>query len=300
MCKIYALALCLGAVLTLAPRAGAECLAVFRSEDGNFSVMLPGTPKKLPQNSVANSTTYALDEGNGNAYIMTYSDMAIRGKADEATAQGILDRTVQGMARAGNFLSSSKVKMSGPYLGRELLLKTGPNLTRVRVCLVGKRMYQVGAVGSRTFVYSDTADTVLNSFRVLGAELAPGIYDEAGFWNESARAAMNETIQTIARRFHCKVFVETHPDLPADGARNLDLSDQQAVNRVFTEWSNTHLTDIEGQEPGFRVLILAIRKPGRFTVTIRELTPGGRTWTPEEQAFAQNWHFAKIASHDIV
>jgi hypothetical protein len=151
-------------------------LKTFRSEDGNFTVLLPGTPRAErvpiadPKGEPAEQTQFTLDRGNG-AYVVSYQDNPNLKDAPKAELEQALTAARAAVQRGfgGQLLSERKLVFYGKYPGLEFEVEVpmGPGLCRARLYLVHGRLHQVIAVGAKEFATAKEVDRVLDSFALL-------------------------------------------------------------------------------------------------------------------------------------
>jgi predicted RNase H-like HicB family nuclease len=148
----------------------------YKTEEGNFSVMLPGEPKaqrvpiKDPADKDAKQVQYVFGTDDG-AYLVSYQDNPKLVEADEASAEEALKSAQEGLDKAfGELLSEKAIKLADRYPGRELEFEVKGEkggLYRARLYLVDGRLYQVVVVGTKEFATSKTAAAMLDSFALL-------------------------------------------------------------------------------------------------------------------------------------
>ena len=140
---------------------------LYRSEDGNFGVAMPGTPKETQQ--VAGTIpihVLTAEDGAGVAFNVTYNDVP----ADLATpekANGVLDRTTSGLAAGGRnrIIEAQPLRLVG-HPGREVEFAAGTRRGTSRIYLIGPRLYQVMVVAPGATL-PPAAESFLDSFRLL-------------------------------------------------------------------------------------------------------------------------------------
>jgi hypothetical protein len=153
-----------------------SALKPFTSTKGNFSVLLPGTPREEkvsipdPKGEPGEQYQFVLDRGNG-AYVVSYQDNPDLKSAGREEAERKLSaaRTAVQRGFGGRLLGERPIKLHDTYPGLEFEVEVpaGPGLYRSRMYLVRGRLHQVIVVGAREFTTATEADRVLDSFRLL-------------------------------------------------------------------------------------------------------------------------------------
>jgi hypothetical protein len=135
-------------------------------------VQFPGKPTEktqkvggVPQNF------YQVEERNG-AYTVNYADMPFPANEPPGKIKERLDEAVAGMGgpTGGKVVSQSEITLNGKYPAREFKLtitqpRTG--LIRGKICLKGRRLYQVFVVGDESFANSANATKFIDSFTLI-------------------------------------------------------------------------------------------------------------------------------------
>jgi hypothetical protein len=153
---------------TGSPPAGE--LALFKSVEGQFSVLMPGTPKKQNLNASGISTTaYAIEEKEG-AYVVVFADMPIPARESAMQTQLRLEGARDGMLMSTNarLTSEGPLLLAGKYPGREMNadLPERKGILRARLYVVGQRLYQIMVAGRATWARTSQADQFLDSLAV--------------------------------------------------------------------------------------------------------------------------------------
>jgi hypothetical protein len=155
--------------------AGGEKNVTFTSQEGKFSVAMPGQPTKQTQ-----KTPSEIGELNVNLFIVDQKDKGFiasfvdypRGTVTDQSREKMLDGCRDGNVRGtkGKLQSEKRITQGEKKIpGRELVisLQDGKALYRARIFLVGDRLYQVIAIGNPEFAQSAAVNAYLNSFKVL-------------------------------------------------------------------------------------------------------------------------------------
>jgi hypothetical protein len=147
----------------------------FVSQEGQYSVWMPGKPKSETQPvstpvGVIQLHLVALDTPD-MAFIVGYSDYPeylVRSGDPDQMLSGARDGAVANVG--GKLIGERQIRYQG-YPGREIWIEAPIEdqigLAHARVVLVGARLYQVLAAGPKTGFPSNTAEQFLNSFVLL-------------------------------------------------------------------------------------------------------------------------------------
>lgn len=165
-----AMALCLLTVGALAAGQWKQ----FSSDQGKFSVYLPGEPKEQSQTvstPVGPLTLhmYLVEQGVGTAYVAAYADYdekLVQLTSKETLLDGARDGQVKSVR--GKLVSEKRIFLSG-HPGRELKIQVTDKLyLRSRLYLVENRLYQVLVVTHKGAIDGPDANRVLGSFKLTG------------------------------------------------------------------------------------------------------------------------------------
>ncbi len=148
--------------------AGGSGWSGFDPENGKFTVAMPGTPKEEPlKNGTGKKWTSSAD---GLTYSVLYEELNIpAGAADTDQAETHMDEEVNTyeMTSEGIVRGEKKPLMVSGLPGREVIVEIDKNTNRrIRMCISGKRLYEVVITGPRDKVASTDADSFLDSFRL--------------------------------------------------------------------------------------------------------------------------------------
>jgi hypothetical protein len=149
----------------------ADPLALFTSNEGGFSVLLPGTP--VVENKTVNTrigritaTMYSV-EYDGIAFFVAHSDYPESVMAN-MTAEQVLDGARDGaVANTFGTLTSETIISLLDYPGRELTITANGGGARVRIFLVRNRLYQVIGAAPSDKMYRPEIRRVLDSFTLI-------------------------------------------------------------------------------------------------------------------------------------
>ncbi|MCD8487196.1 MAG: hypothetical protein LRZ84_10815 [Desertifilum sp.] len=184
--RLFALVLCTAAIatpLSWKPAPAQEVLQIaqsnwntFSSPNGGFSILMPGTPQpvvqqtvNLPEGQVTSSLFGSRTEDS--AYIVGYSDLPGAAIASAADRQLLFDSFLEGFARSinGQVVGQNPIQLNR-YEGREFEVQMNEGITAIgRVYLVEQRLYQMVAVIQREQNSPQRIQGFFDSFR-LGAD----------------------------------------------------------------------------------------------------------------------------------
>jgi hypothetical protein len=160
------------AVAIIVPVALSNQWAEFTSEEGAFSVDMPGNPQYevlVTETNIGpvNIHSCTVDKGS-HAYQVTYTDYG-SAVIDSGTPDQILDGACEGVIAGTDVDLISQGNCSlGQFPGREMVYAVNEaGITSVhRVFLVEDRMYQVITLSDQAEVMTDDAQRFLDSFRL--------------------------------------------------------------------------------------------------------------------------------------
>jgi hypothetical protein len=167
--------LALPPLLTFALLALGGCAASpppeFVSKAHKFKVQFGSEPKVTEAGGATKSTIYAI-ESQAGALTVTITDLPIPDDDPPERIPLYLTSAKRDLIRAamGTETSEKAISLAGKYPGREFTASfthPQPGVLRARIYLVGKRLYQVMAIGSEEFVSAPAAGAFLESFMVL-------------------------------------------------------------------------------------------------------------------------------------
>jgi hypothetical protein len=157
-------------LVVLVPLMLAGCsdrMVPYTNEAGGFTVLLPGTPEvTTTKNKEGHDVpTVVLNERSGT-YTISWQVPKAQGTE---SADAKLDTASKGMAEIINGLDHGfKAIKLGEWPGREIIIEIPTKQTwlRVRLYMVGDRLYNVITSGSRWWVDSAEARRFHDSFRL--------------------------------------------------------------------------------------------------------------------------------------
>jgi hypothetical protein len=139
----------------------------FDPEHGTFSVAMPGTPaEKASGSSTEKSWTSTAD---GLTYTVGYAELKLpEGTSDTDRVEKLMDEEIDTMLtiKGGTLTGQKKPLMVGGQPGREVDIDIdGKTVRRIRMCVVGDRLYEVEVSGPNDKVATPEVDSYLDSFK---------------------------------------------------------------------------------------------------------------------------------------
>jgi serine/threonine protein kinase len=144
----------------------------FSSQEGRFSVMMPGKPQPEAMDTgsgITGGKIFTVDTG-GIFYGVAYSDYESNIVSGQTTDQ-LLNGAKEGVLynTEGDLLSDNEIWIDS-YPGKELRVQAPDNmLLRQRLYLVENRLYQVIIVTDNETAYAADIDKFVQSFKLIGA-----------------------------------------------------------------------------------------------------------------------------------
>jgi hypothetical protein len=161
------------AALILAGCGGEAGWREFRSEGGGFTIMMPGRPEEQSQKTATAFGTIEsrvfLVEHQAAGYLVNYADYP-QDLVQDSPADVILDGVSLGVvSQSGGTLKSSAAIRLGDFTGRELEITSpgGQSLLKVRIYLVGVRIFQLSVVSEIGVDIIDDVARFFESFELL-------------------------------------------------------------------------------------------------------------------------------------
>lgn len=141
----------------------------FVSEEGGFSVSMPGTPTE--ETNTSSSAAGDIDmhmfslRSGGNAYLVGYSDYP-PDLLEGIEPDDLLDFARDGAVSGGTLVSEAPITLNG-HPGRDLTVETSEEGMKIyiRMYLVGNRLYQV-IVSTRDGDLTEDMSDFLDSFKL--------------------------------------------------------------------------------------------------------------------------------------
>ena len=144
----------------------------FSSAEGNFAVLMPGSPSYKKQSSSTavgpiDMHLFSLDLAKDAVYMVMFSDYP------DVVAQAPADKVLDGgrdgaLANTkGKLIGEQSISLDG-FPGREFTIEIpGKGMMKLRAFLVRQRLYQVMAVGTNERIDQEDTGKYLTSFRLL-------------------------------------------------------------------------------------------------------------------------------------
>jgi hypothetical protein len=165
------------AVLGVGLLSAEACKKEFKefSPDGKFKVLMQGAPREDTQFATGGEgqmgafvKSWTVEQGDG-AYSVSVTDLPGPHRPE---SDPVLDGAVRGLSTGvgGTVTSNSKVTLAGKYPGRafEGTVPKKSGVMQARIYLVNDRLYQLLAIGKKSFIDSAEAARFLDSFQLLG------------------------------------------------------------------------------------------------------------------------------------
>jgi predicted small lipoprotein YifL len=140
----------------------------FSSEEGGFSVLMPG----IPEEQVSEDTViYAVELGTKLAYLVSYTNMP--GSITDDNAEMLLDNGQEGFLKTGDYevVNSEAITLDGNP-GRDLLIEGETDAGKVtfylRMYLAQDKLYQLAVTAVEDEIDNAEIDLFLDSFQLTG------------------------------------------------------------------------------------------------------------------------------------
>jgi hypothetical protein len=152
----------------------------FASEEGGFTLLMPGTPKKVEQTLNTPNGRMTLkgfmvqrrDEAN---YFVIYVDLPRKTIENDSDIEDLFDGIVEGFKRRtrGEVVSQENITLND-YPGREFKTQLSGTITaRSRIYLVNQRLYQLVAITPREQDLPQSIQGFLDSFQLNRTTASP-------------------------------------------------------------------------------------------------------------------------------
>ena len=160
-------------MLSKLPSPVAPAWGPFSSPEGNFSILMPGTPSHAT-NAVNTAVgtidmhMYSRELGNNTAYAVIYSDYPefITRASPDKVLDGGRDGAIANSK--GKLISEQNIFLDGGHAGREIKIDIpGKGLMKIRAFLVRNRLYQVMVAAPGDVIDSEESRKFLTSFNLL-------------------------------------------------------------------------------------------------------------------------------------
>ncbi len=145
--------------------SGATGSAAFAPGGGGFSVQMPGPAQEQTDPS---GTRMFINESNGKAFIVGYTEFGNRIKVTPANASKVLDAARNGMVQNAHskVMSETSITFQG-HPGRDYKLMTQEGfIMHLRMILAETRLYQVGVATPKGNENAPEIKAFINSFRL--------------------------------------------------------------------------------------------------------------------------------------
>ncbi|MBX9627371.1 MAG: hypothetical protein K2X82_26445 [Gemmataceae bacterium] len=146
----------------------------FRPKGGRFTIRLPGAPKETSREydspaGKVRMNSFVVQAGPNGVYGVAYGDYP-EGTIDPEQIGKHLDGAQEGAVAAtkGKLVESKDIKLADQHPGREITCELPAEkwMTRTRIYFVGRRLYQVHALGMKEFIKGEEVGKVLDSFKL--------------------------------------------------------------------------------------------------------------------------------------
>jgi hypothetical protein len=155
---------------------GRQDWARFRSDDGSFSIDMPGKPEQAVHDSRTQVgpiqlKTYTVRAGNGSVYLVAHNQYP-EAVLKASTPNALLESVVSGAVDQGKLRKKTTIDILN-YPGREVLADVKGGLEyRSRFYLVDERLYQISVLNKPGQVSNQDKQKFLDSFQLLEARSA--------------------------------------------------------------------------------------------------------------------------------
>ena len=142
-------------------------LTEFVSEEGNFSVMMPGTPTEESESTAEGIDIHMFSAESGStAYVVGYSDFP-QEIIDVTDPEMLLGFAQDGAVGSGALISEAPITLNG-YPGKDLKFEEASEglIIYARIYLVDNRLYQVIATTEDSDMPTEISE-FLDSFKLL-------------------------------------------------------------------------------------------------------------------------------------
>lgn len=135
-----------------------------------YSVLMPGTPTPQTQTDSGISVKMYISNDGPTQYLVSYLDTGLNRISDPAQ---LIDAVEKDKAEEAHTKLSEEQRISvGPYVGKEFVLRNADEangqVMRMRLFLVGNRLFQMLVMGNDTAVHSADADKFFSSIHTQG------------------------------------------------------------------------------------------------------------------------------------
>ena len=145
----------------------------YEPDGGNFTILMPGTPKpstseiSIPGGKTT-LTMATVEVGKDVAFMVMYNDYPA--EVSKVKPEDILKGCANGLkTKDRTVVSENDVSLSvgdTKYPGKELQVSKGSTYLNVRMYLVGTRLYQIMVIGPKDVVTNDNSTAFFKSFEL--------------------------------------------------------------------------------------------------------------------------------------
>lgn len=140
----------------------------FASESGNFSILLPGTPKQsIDTKQTTEFHKFWIEADTETSYLVLYNDYSL--KVDLRDPEALFDRIQNSVVdKTARLISHKSLELQGyPVREFEYVEVAEPDDSKkVRLILVGRRLYQILAIFPSNDPHSEVRERFFDSFLI--------------------------------------------------------------------------------------------------------------------------------------
>jgi len=145
----------------------------FLSKEGRFKVLMPGTPEppKANNKNDAGKNDLKLNTVSVGSTVYSAGHVDLPAMIKDSSVMQTYDRWLElTVAKLGGKVISDKEIKLGKHSGCEVLydIQDVKTIFRIRLFLIGQRLYQLNVIGPKDEATSKDADKFLDSFNVTG------------------------------------------------------------------------------------------------------------------------------------
>ncbi|MCP4440608.1 MAG: hypothetical protein GY810_16810 [Aureispira sp.] len=147
----------------------------YTSEEGNFSILFPGTPEKTTETTPTevgpiDITMYLYEAGPTLAYLVGYSDYP-----EEIIKNGDVNEMLKGAQEGvvgniqGEIVEDKNILLDDKHSGKYFTAKSTQFNVVYELYLVNNRLYQVGVMSTQSLDNDPVAKEFVGSFKLLSS-----------------------------------------------------------------------------------------------------------------------------------